>query len=221
MSCYCSWDYQVVWELGESACAACACRVQAQRGPNNRGRGAALGKRPIARQGKSRNFQTASANHRWDEIEERERERGSITEQQPTANSNIIEHAMATIRAPSTTFLSAFLPVVRARLLPHQEQVVRRIPLLHQIQQLRAAASLLPAVLVPIPSLLEHIWDGILKAVPKKKTSHMKKRHRQMAGKALKDVTALNKCSACGRTKRAHVLCPYCVNSGWYRLRRA
>ncbi|KAL9526956.1 hypothetical protein SMMN14_09404 [Sphaerulina musiva] len=120
---------------------------------------------------------------------------------------------MATIRAPSTTFLSAFLPVVRARLLPHQEQVVRRIPLLHQIQQLRAAASLLPAVLVPIPSLLEHIWDGILKAVPKKKTSHMKKRHRQMAGKALKDVTALNKCSACGRTKRAHVLCPYCVNS--------
>lgn len=153
-------------------------------------------------------------------IEERERERGSITEQQSTANSNIIEHAMATIRAPSTTFLSAFLPVVRARLLPHQEQAVRRIPLLHQIQQLRAAASLLPAVLVPIPSLLEHIWDGILKAVPKKKTSHMKKRHRQMAGKALKDVTALNKCSACGRTKRAHVLCPYCVNSGWCRLRR-
>jgi large subunit ribosomal protein L32 len=50
--------------------------------------------------------------------------------------------------------------------------------------------------------------------VPKKKTSHMKKRHRQMAaGKHLKDVTALNKCSACGRAKRAHVLCPYCVQS--------
>ncbi|KAM3420845.1 hypothetical protein BST61_g4085 [Cercospora zeina] len=119
---------------------------------------------------------------------------------------------MATLRAPSASFLSVFLPVVRARLLP-QEAAVRQIPLLHQIQRLRAAASLLPAVLVPIPSLLEQIWDGILKAVPKKKTSHMKKRHRQMAGKALKDVTALNKCSACGRLKRAHVLCPYCVNS--------
>lgn len=34
-----------------------------------------------------------------------------------------------------------------------------------------------------------------------------------MAGKGLKDVTALNKCSACGRLKRAHVLCPYCVQS--------
>ncbi|PPJ55656.1 hypothetical protein CBER1_05869 [Cercospora berteroae] len=119
---------------------------------------------------------------------------------------------MATLRAPSASLLSAFLPVVRARLYT-QEAAVRRIPLLQQIQRLRAVASLLPAVLVPIPSLLEQIWDGILKAVPKKKTSHMKKRHRQMAGKALKDVTALNKCSACGRVKRAHVLCPYCVNS--------
>jgi len=34
---------------------------------------------------------------------------------------------------------------------------------------------------------------------------------RQLAGKALKDVTALNKCSACGRVKRAHVLCEHCV----------
>ncbi len=39
----------------------------------------------------------------------------------------------------------------------------------------------------------------------------MKKRHRQMAGKAMKDVTALNRCSACGHVKRAHLLCPYCV----------
>ena len=39
----------------------------------------------------------------------------------------------------------------------------------------------------------------------------MKKRSRFMAGKALKDVTNLNKCSACGNVKRAHLLCPYCV----------
>ena len=27
----------------------------------------------------------------------------------------------------------------------------------------------------------------------------------------MKDVLALNRCSACGHTKRAHLLCPYCV----------
>jgi len=40
----------------------------------------------------------------------------------------------------------------------------------------------------------------------------MKKRHRQMAGKGLKDVTSLNRCSACGEIKRAHLLCPNCVS---------
>jgi ribosomal protein L32 len=46
----------------------------------------------------------------------------------------------------------------------------------------------------------------------------MKKRSRQYAGKALKDVTALNKCSACGNVKRAHLLCPYCVNGASFRI---
>ncbi|KAI9780852.1 MAG: hypothetical protein M1839_006479 [Geoglossum umbratile] len=62
-----------------------------------------------------------------------------------------------------------------------------------------------------LPWLLPGLWESILRAVPKKKTSHSKSRHRQMAGKALKDVTALNKCPACGNLKRAHYLCPYCV----------
>ena len=123
--------------------------------------------------------------------------------------------AMAAIRAPSSTFLSAFLPIVRAQLFPASTQpITKRLPLL---QRLRASATLaipVPAALLPIPSLLSDLWDGILNAVPKKKTSHMKKRHRQMAaGKHLRDVTALNKCSACGRAKRAHVLCPFCVQS--------
>lgn len=39
----------------------------------------------------------------------------------------------------------------------------------------------------------------------------MKKRHRQMAGKGLKDVTNLNKCPACGKTKKMHTLCPHCI----------
>lgn len=59
------------------------------------------------------------------------------------------------------------------------------------------------------------LWDSILRAVPKKKTSHRKKRQRFMAGKALKDVTNLNTCSACGNVKRAHLLCPYCVKGGF------
>lgn len=67
--------------------------------------------------------------------------------------------------------------------------------------------------LPPLPSLLEGIWESILKAVPKKKTSHSKKRHRQMAGKALKDVTSLCVCPGCGRTKKMHHLCPNCASS--------
>ncbi|KAK6388119.1 hypothetical protein LTR65_008127 [Meristemomyces frigidus] len=97
---------------------------------------------------------------------------------------------MAALRVPSAAFLSAFLPVARASLLPDLAPITRRIPLLQHLR-----TSLLPAVLIPIPSLIGELWDGLLRAVPKKKTSHMKKRHRQMAGKALKDVTALNKCS--------------------------
>ncbi|BCR87011.1 mitochondrial 54S ribosomal protein bL32m [Aspergillus chevalieri] len=62
-----------------------------------------------------------------------------------------------------------------------------------------------------IPGLLSDIWDSVLRAVPKKKVSHMKRRHRQMAGKALKDVKNLNTCSGCGQVKRAHILCPHCV----------
>ncbi|KAL9127613.1 MAG: hypothetical protein Q9217_003547 [Psora testacea] len=62
-----------------------------------------------------------------------------------------------------------------------------------------------------IPLILAELWESILRAVPKKKTSHRKKRQRFMAGKGLQDVTALNRCSACGNVKRAHLLCPFCV----------
>ncbi|OJJ38580.1 hypothetical protein ASPWEDRAFT_105493 [Aspergillus wentii DTO 134E9] len=81
------------------------------------------------------------------------------------------------------------------------------------------SAMLSPNLLRPaalslnIPGLLSDIWDSVLRAVPKKKTSHMKKRHRQMAGKALKDVKNLSTCSGCGQVKRAHVLCPHCVSA--------
>ena len=44
----------------------------------------------------------------------------------------------------------------------------------------------------------------------------MKKRHRQLAGKALKDVKNLTTCPGCGEIKRAHVLCPNCVGGMYF-----
>ncbi|OCK83651.1 hypothetical protein K432DRAFT_379357 [Lepidopterella palustris CBS 459.81] len=107
--------------------------------------------------------------------------------------------------------LSTLFPVAHAPVRP-----AAALPLLRRLQEpfLRSIRIPLPfASIAAIPSLLDDIWGSILRAVPKKKTSYMKKRHRFMAGKGIKDVTALNKCSACGRVKRAHVLCPYCVQS--------
>lgn len=71
------------------------------------------------------------------------------------------------------------------------------------------------AISLTIPGIFSDIWDSVLRAVPKKKVSHMKRRHRQMAGKALKDVKNLATCPGCGEIKRSHVLCPNCV-SGMY-----
>ena len=70
----------------------------------------------------------------------------------------------------------------------------------------------LPAAAISITSLLSDIWEGILKAVPKKKTSHSKRRSRFLAGKALKDVKSVVKCPGCGKPKKSHTLCPYCVS---------
>ena len=79
---------------------------------------------------------------------------------------------------------------------------------------LPSASIAIPAISLNIPSLLGDIWESVLRlTVPKKKTSHMKKRHRQMAGKALKDVTSLCKCPGCGEVKRTHRLCPKCMAS--------
>jgi large subunit ribosomal protein L32 len=66
---------------------------------------------------------------------------------------------------------------------------------------------------LPSPSsLLQDIWDGILRAVPKKKTTYSRTRSRQLAGKALKDLHNIVKCPSCGKPKRAHFLCAYCVH---------
>lgn len=106
------------------------------------------------------------------------------------------------------------LPPLWQTLLPAlagPQRPVVALPLLQRLAQTPLAALAIPLSLPSIPSLSD-IWEGVLKAVPKKKTSYMKKRTRFMAGKGLKDLTNLNKCSACGRVKRAHFLCPYCVD---------
>ncbi|KAI2632513.1 hypothetical protein GGS26DRAFT_556286 [Hypomontagnella submonticulosa] len=104
-------------------------------------------------------------------------------------------------RIASTSFNSSF----RSTIFYTQYAQESRLP------SIPALAIAIPAAISRIPSLLGDIWEGILRAVPKKKTSHMKKRHRQMAGKALKDVTALNKCPACGGIKKMHTLCSDCM----------
>ncbi|KAJ0317583.1 hypothetical protein Brms1b_004782 [Colletotrichum noveboracense] len=79
------------------------------------------------------------------------------------------------------------------------------------VQPMFPTLAALPAINLNIPAWLGGIWESVLRAVPKKKTSHSKKRHRQMAGKALQDVKSLCKCPGCGQVKRQHVLCPTCT----------
>ncbi|ODV83632.1 hypothetical protein CANARDRAFT_29857 [[Candida] arabinofermentans NRRL YB-2248] len=56
--------------------------------------------------------------------------------------------------------------------------------------------------------------NGILKAAPKKKVSHMKRRTRLYAPgkKQVKLNNNLNRCPSCGNYKRSHFLCMHCVS---------
>ncbi|KAK6336033.1 hypothetical protein TWF730_003405 [Orbilia blumenaviensis] len=74
------------------------------------------------------------------------------------------------------------------------------------------APTLTIGLRINIPPIISDLWESILKAVPKKKQSHSRKRMRQLAGKALEDIKALNECPGCGSLKRSHHLCPTCVN---------
>ena len=113
---------------------------------------------------------------------------------------------------PLATASSATISPLRTRTTPFLGHLLRPI--------VQLSLPICAVTQFSIPSVLIGLWESILRAVPKQKTSHRKKRQRFMAGKALKDVTALNKCSACGNVKRAHLLCPFCVNGRfqptWY-----
>ncbi|CCK71903.1 mitochondrial 54S ribosomal protein bL32m KNAG_0I01120 [Huiozyma naganishii CBS 8797] len=57
-------------------------------------------------------------------------------------------------------------------------------------------------------------WSGWLLASPKKKTSHMKRRMRQLGPHATRSTAplhSLGRCPSCGHIKRQHTLCMYCV----------
>ena len=116
------------------------------------------------------------------------------------------------IAPAGSAFLSRLIPATVSST-PRTSLVLSRQLSLPLLPSLVLSIPAIQLSLPSIPSLLEGIWESILRAVPKKKTSHMKKRHRQMAGKALKDVTALCKCPACGQSKRMHYLCPNCASS--------
>ncbi|KAL7941657.1 hypothetical protein V8C42DRAFT_334387 [Trichoderma barbatum] len=81
----------------------------------------------------------------------------------------------------------------------------------YTLKFLPALSIAVPGVTINIPGLLGDIWESVLRAVPKNKVSHSKKRSRQMAGKALEDVNHLCKCPGCGEIKRTHRLCQNCL----------
>ncbi|KAH0613207.1 uncharacterized protein H6S33_009587 [Morchella sextelata] len=101
-------------------------------------------------------------------------------------------HALSSSRAGLFTSLQALLPT---------------------LPRMSTAITIPTAIHLNIPSFLPELWESILRAVPKKKQSHSRKRMRQLAGKALQDNKALNRCPACGGVKRKNVLCENCVES--------
>ncbi|AOA64760.1 54S ribosomal protein L32, mitochondrial [Komagataella phaffii CBS 7435] len=104
--------------------------------------------------------------------------------------------------------------------------ILPRIPEIHiaipNIFQRRTEASTEthdPRILELIENLQDaevppfFIDNGILKAAPKKKVSHMKRRQKLYGPgkKQLSLLQNLNRCPACGNYKRSHTLCMHCV----------
>ncbi|RKF72463.1 putative meiotic recombination protein ski8 [Golovinomyces cichoracearum] len=131
---------------------------------------------------------------------------------------------MASIHVTTSSLISFFLPKQlsvwnrTAFFATRQHQRITNSPCLSQASHLLLAFSypllIPPAISINVPDWIGNLWESVLRAVPKKKTSHSKKRSRQRAGKALKDVTSLNKCSGCGHylmLRNAHdfVYCRY------------
>lgn len=90
------------------------------------------------------------------------------------------------------------------------------LPILPELPSIKIGLTI-PSFLQPVePANHEHdceLETGILKAAPKKKTSHMKRRQRLYGpgDKQIKLKDNLNRCPACGHYKKSHFLCMNCV----------
>ncbi|RKP27294.1 hypothetical protein SYNPS1DRAFT_12904 [Syncephalis pseudoplumigaleata] len=65
---------------------------------------------------------------------------------------------------------------------------------------------------------LRELWESILRAVPKKKTSHSKKRMRS-SNKGLKNRTDIVACPGCGRDRMMGHVCRHCLRDIKHRLK--
>ncbi|KAL3893985.1 MAG: hypothetical protein SGCHY_005530 [Lobulomycetales sp.] len=61
-----------------------------------------------------------------------------------------------------------------------------------------------------LQGILHELWDGLLWAAPKKRTTHSKKRKR-MAGKWPKPLLNLRPCPFCGSTQLMGHACRECL----------
>lgn len=88
------------------------------------------------------------------------------------------------------------------------------LPQTHSQNSLQQKLRELADQLIDRPRIPFFNNNGILLAVPKKKTSHMKRRLRLYTpgSKQIKLKNELNRCPACGHYKRAHYLCMNCVS---------
>lgn len=105
---------------------------------------------------------------------------------------------------------SLHLHCIRRFHLAINDSHIRSLSIAHVFPSLRFT---LPPIITSIIPIATGIWDSILRAVPKKKTSHSKKRKRQLVGKALQDKTNLTRCESCGDWRLLHTLCASCVKS--------
>ena len=73
-----------------------------------------------------------------------------------------------------------------------------------------------------VGSIFNPMEMGILRAVPKKKVTHCRKRKRQMdTSKQYKLKLNLNCCPSCGRVKKSHFICHHCaleIRNFWRKL---
>src|SRR5436190_19220989 len=98
----------------------------------------------------------------------------------------------AVLRRESISLLHPYN--VRQMHLAIPDAIISSLTVPRSLSSFGITVPLLNTSIIPI---LTGIWDSILRAVPKKKTSHSQKRKRQLVGKGLKDKTNLTRCEAC------------------------